>query len=149
MIFLGLPWKYCKINVSLQLTDTFLCQPQKDGHLQFWIINHQPSINQQHKEATGGLKWSLLRSSDCHSNKNRLHQKRGAFFKVNRKKMCNLAWRILISSFISLMQVLQSAKQPRSSHLQVFCKKRVLKNFEKLTGKHLCQSLFFSGLQLY
>ena len=27
---------------------------------------------------------------------------------------------------------------------EVFCKKRCLKNFAKLTGKHLCQSLFFN-----
>ena len=32
----------------------------------------------------------------------------------------------------------------RSSRAEVFCKKGVLKNFTKLTGKHLCQSLFFS-----
>ena len=27
----------------------------------------------------------------------------------------------------------------------MFCKKGVLKNFVKFTGKHLCQSLFFSS----
>ena len=27
---------------------------------------------------------------------------------------------------------------------KVFCKKDVLKNFAKFTGKHLCQSLFFN-----
>ena len=32
----------------------------------------------------------------------------------------------------------------RSSRLEVFCKKGVLKNFAKFTGKHLCQSLFFN-----
>ena len=32
----------------------------------------------------------------------------------------------------------------RSSHREVFCKKVVLKNFAKFTGKHLCQSLFFN-----
>ena len=31
----------------------------------------------------------------------------------------------------------------RSSHPEVLCKKRVLKNSTKFTGKHLCQSLFF------
>ena len=31
----------------------------------------------------------------------------------------------------------------RSSRLEVFYKKGVLKNFSKFTGKHLCQSLFF------
>ena len=31
----------------------------------------------------------------------------------------------------------------RSSRPEVFCKKGVLRNFVKFTGKHLCQSLFF------
>ena len=32
----------------------------------------------------------------------------------------------------------------RSSRPDVFCKKGVLRNIAKLTGKHLCQSLFFN-----
>ena len=32
----------------------------------------------------------------------------------------------------------------RSNHPEVFCKKGVLRNFAKFTGKHLCQSLFFN-----
>ena len=32
----------------------------------------------------------------------------------------------------------------RSSHLELFYKKGVLKNFAKFTGKNLCQSLFFN-----
>ena len=32
----------------------------------------------------------------------------------------------------------------RSSHPAVFCKKGVLRNFTKFTGKHLCQSLYFN-----
>ena len=32
----------------------------------------------------------------------------------------------------------------RSSHSEVFCKKGVLKNFAKFTGKHLCQSFFLN-----
>ena len=32
----------------------------------------------------------------------------------------------------------------RSSRPEVFCRKGVLKNFAKFTGKHLCQSLFFN-----
>ena len=32
----------------------------------------------------------------------------------------------------------------RSSCPEVFCKKGVLRNFAKFTGKHLCQSLFFN-----
>ena len=39
----------------------------------------------------------------------------------------------------------------RSSRPGVFCKKGVLRKFAKITGKHLCQSLFFNkvvGLRL-
>ena len=32
----------------------------------------------------------------------------------------------------------------RSSRLEVFCRKGVLRNFGKFTGKHLCQSLLFN-----
>ena len=32
----------------------------------------------------------------------------------------------------------------RSSRPEVFCKKGVLRNFAKFTGKHLCQRLFFN-----
>ena len=32
----------------------------------------------------------------------------------------------------------------RSSRPEVLCKKGVLRNFTKFTGKHLCQSLFFN-----
>ena len=32
----------------------------------------------------------------------------------------------------------------RSSRLEVFCTKGVLRNFEKFTGKHLCQILLFN-----
>ena len=32
----------------------------------------------------------------------------------------------------------------RSNRPEVFCKKGVLRNFAKFTGKHQCQSLFFN-----
>ena len=35
-------------------------------------------------------------------------------------------------------------KSYKNSRSEVFCKKGVLKNFAKLTGKHRCQSLFFN-----
>ena len=34
----------------------------------------------------------------------------------------------------------------RSSRPEVFCKKSVLRNFAKFTGKRLCQSLFFNNV---
>ena len=36
----------------------------------------------------------------------------------------------------------------RSSRPKVFCKKGVLRNFVKFTGKHLCQSHFFNKVAL-
>ena len=35
----------------------------------------------------------------------------------------------------------------RSSRPEVFCKKDVRRNFVKLTGKHLCQRLFFNEVE--
>ena len=35
-------------------------------------------------------------------------------------------------------------KYKKTSMLKVFCKKGVLRNFVKFTGKHLCQSLFLN-----
>ena len=37
-------------------------------------------------------------------------------------------------------------KKDRSSHTEVFFKKEFLRNFTKLTGKHLCQSLSFNKI---
>ena len=42
------------------------------------------------------------------------------------------------------MKKFESFLHQRDSRPEVFCKKGVLTNFAKLTGKHLCQSLFFS-----
>ena len=48
----------------------------------------------------------------------------------------------LIQHFSPLqMQIL---KKPRSNRPEKFCKKGVLRNFAKFTGKHVCQSLFFN-----
>ena len=37
-------------------------------------------------------------------------------------------------------------KMYRSSHPEMFCKKGILKNFAKFTGKNLCRSLFFKTI---
>ena len=39
---------------------------------------------------------------------------------------------------------LSNCQSARSSRPEVFCKKGVLRNFAKFTGKHLCQSLFLN-----
>ena len=57
---------------------------------------------------------------------------------------------IFFIQFLSLLEL--SIFSYRSSRPEVFCIKGVLRNFRKLTGKHLCQSLFFikvAGLRLW
>ena len=39
--------------------------------------------------------------------------------------------------------ILENYYEDRSSRPEVFCKKDILRNLVKFTGKHLCQSLFF------
>ena len=39
---------------------------------------------------------------------------------------------------------MKNSPSNRSSHLEVFCKKAVLRRFTKFTRKHLCQSLLFN-----
>ena len=48
-------------------------------------------------------------------------------------------WIALLSS-----RILTKKTSFRSSRLEVFCKKGVLSNFAKFTGKRLCQSLFYN-----
>ena len=43
-----------------------------------------------------------------------------------------------------IVAVLHNLVTVRSSGPQAFCKKGILRNFTKLTGKRLCQSLFFN-----
>ena len=55
--------------------------------------------------------------------------------------------------YITIMNVNRCVKyRTEAVTLGVFCKKGVLRNFAKFTGKHLCQSLCFNqvtGLQPY
>ena len=50
----------------------------------------------------------------------------------------------LSSDGVSLVGQQPENEQCGSSHPEVFCRKGVLRNFAKFTGKHLCQSLFFN-----
>ena len=47
----------------------------------------------------------------------------------------------LIVLFVLIINILKWSC--RSSSSEMFCRKGVLRNFAKFTGKHLCQSLFF------
>ena len=55
-----------------------------------------------------------------------------------------------LSTYYCNTDVCKDPNDYRSSRSEVFCKKEVLRNFAKFTGKHLCQSFFFNkvaGLQ--
>ena len=61
-----------------------------------------------------------------------------------------LIWPIhfIVCTYFELMPECESTDalkygKYRSSRPEVFCKKGVLRNFSKFTGKHLCHSLFF------
>ena len=49
-----------------------------------------------------------------------------------------------IGRFMSHLGVLLQTSRAVQSRRQVICKKDVLRNFSKFTGKHLCQSLFYN-----
>ena len=49
---------------------------------------------------------------------------------------------IYVELNLTIMRVIQDG----SSRPEVFCKKGVLRNFAKFTGKRLCQNLFFSNV---
>ena len=49
---------------------------------------------------------------------------------------------VVISQFL-INYILLKYQTFKSSGLEVLCKKGVLRNLTKFTGKHLCQSLFF------
>ena len=49
-------------------------------------------------------------------------------------------WRLVT---VNTLNIADWKKRNRNSRPEVFCKKSVLRNFTKFTGKQLCQSLFF------
>ena len=82
-----------------------------------------------------------------------LRSKYENFRKISRKipatvcKFCKVAG--CKPAFLQILQsipnvFLRISRNFRSSRPEVFCKKDILKYFEKITGKHLCQSLFFN-----
>ena len=61
-------------------------------------------------------------------------------FKINRKH--SQIHRFFYEKV--LLEDLSSIHAQAVSRPEIFCKKRVLKNLTKFTGRHLCQSLFFN-----
>ena len=57
-------------------------------------------------------------------------------------------WGTIVTNFVA-NHVRKLLPTSRSSRPEVFCESGVLENFTKLTGKHLCQSLFLIKLQAW
>ena len=53
------------------------------------------------------------------------------------------------NGLVSNLKLTLRSYRIRSSRPKLFCKKIVLRNFSKFTGKHLCQSLFLIKLQAW
>ena len=66
-----------------------------------------------------------------------------SFFKLKRQYKSTYP-KVKQSFEPHLLRKLESLYISRRSRPEVFCKKGVLRNVTKLTGKHLCQSLFFN-----
>ena len=60
--------------------------------------------------------------------------------------MLNLKIDLHLSTFVAPTIFIVHFSKFRSSHVEVFCKKGVIINFVKFTGKHLCQRLFFNNV---
>ena len=81
-----------------------------------------------------------------------------AFDMIEREQLMQILELILKEDEIRMCRLLLREtsttlrfEKDRSSRPEVFCKKDVVRNFAKFTGKHLCQSLFFNkvaGLSL-
>ena len=76
---------------------------------------------------------------------------KGTFIcKIFTKKWCfhfHYSWNFLYKiSFFMLgnLKCSKAVRRSRSSRREVFCKKGLLRNLAKFTGKHLCQSPFFT-----
>ena len=63
------------------------------------------------------------------------------------KVICGLWFFCIILENAAILRMFLISADWRSSRPEVFCKKGVLRNFAKFTGKHLCQSLFLIKLQ--
>ena len=82
-----------------------------------------------------------------------MHNKTGHFLmKMEYSQVTAAALLHVVNSFVRPVVALCDRYVNRSSRPEVFCKKGILRDFSKLTGKNLCQRLFFNkvvGLQLY
>ena len=56
-----------------------------------------------------------------------------------------MLWSLIVGEIKSIMlKVWKTKSRNRSSRPEVFCKKGVLRNYAKFTGKPLCQSLVYN-----
>ena len=131
----------CTLSHSIAMYRNTLCR-----YCRLWSLFELPQLKNRFFEAKRLCQWIKHRFVVCISLwqiQNRYKEMDVIKSLFNRYNACNLhrvthdygGWRRL--------------SMVRSSHPDMFCERGVLRNFAKFTGKHLCQSLYFNGLQLY
>ena len=68
---------------------------------------------------------------------------KSTYFEEHLRIAASKTWKIKVLRTSVLLSWNYLSKYFRNNRPEVFCKKGVLRNFAKFTGKHLCQSLFF------
>ena len=75
---------------------------------------------------------------------NEIHIYDSLLIKIDNKSMHVTTKMLKYEDEVFLTKTVPVQKQSTSSRPEVFCKKGVLRNFAKFTGRHLCQGLFFN-----
>ena len=65
---------------------------------------------------------------------------------IATKQFCQFSYKNQLTILLSTSTVVLHCYLFRSSRPEVFCKKGILRNFTKFTGKHPCESFFFNGM---
>ena len=130
--------EFCNL---FDLTKT-CCTKNRKSTIDLILTNRPPSLQNTKTTETGISDWNhklILTFSKSHYT--RLKPKI-MYYRQNYK---NFNEELFLKDFENL-NLLANSDNPISSRPEVFCKKGVLRNFAKFTGKHLCQSLFFQKL---
>ena len=92
-------------------------------------------------ECQGLINYEMFLDKNCFS----WCKPRGKSLTIFEKKSTSFAWLGSINTPVKPWAPLRA----ETSRSEMFCQRNVLINFAKLTGKHLCQSLFLIKLQAY
>ena len=135
--------KFCNLFDLTNLIKTqTCCIKTRKSTIDLILTNRSLSLQNTRTTETGISDWNhKLISTFSKSHYTRLKPKI-IYYRQNYK---NFNEELFLKDFEN-SNLLANSDNARSSHPEVFCKKGVLRNFAKFTGKYLCQSLFFQKL---